>query len=159
VVRFKSSVQQFTRAIAFFAMLLLLPMMFLSAADVSLRKILGFTIPGTMELSSYMLALFILLGLSYTHQCRAHVRVSFLLNRLPDQMKSIVEIVLSLLCLAMLLTLVAEGWLVAWEETTVSDMLRIPQTPFRLALVVGCFSFSLELAVDIIDHFRQLRGR
>jgi len=152
-------VQQFTRAIAFVAMLLLLPMMFLSAADVTLRKVLGFTIPGTMELSSYMLAMFILLGLSYTHQCRGHVRVFFLLNRLPDKVKTIVEIVLSLLCLAMLLTLVVEGWLVAWEETTVSDMLRIPQTPFRLALVVGCFSFALELILDIVDHFSHLRGK
>ncbi len=159
MVRFKSAVQLFTRAIAFVAMLLLLPMMFLSAADVCLRKLAGTTIPGTMELSSYMLALFILLGLSYTHQCRAHVRVSFLLNRLPEKVKSLVELLLSLLCLAMLFTLVVEGWLVAWEETTVSDMLRIPETPFRLALVVGCFSFALELAVDIIDHFHHLRGR
>ena len=80
VVQFKSLVQKLTRGIAFGAMFLLLPMMFLSAADVTLRKLFTTTVPGTMELSSYMMALFILLGLSYTHQCRAHVRVSFLLG-------------------------------------------------------------------------------
>lgn len=111
-----------------------------------------------MELSSYMLAVFVLLGLSYTHQCRAHVRVSFVLDRFPDKVKTVVEIVLSSLCLAMLLVLVVQGWIVAWEETTVSDMLRIPQTPFRLALVVGCFSFALEVLIDIIDHIKTLRG-
>ncbi len=157
-MHFKALVQKLTRGIAFGAMFLLLPMMFLSTADVTLRKLFTTTVPGTMELSSYMLALFILLGLSYTHQCRSHVRVSFLLDRFPDKAKTVVEIILSLLCLAMLLVLVVEGWIVAIEETTVSDMLRIPQTPFRLALVVGCFSFALEIIVDIIDHLKTLRG-
>lgn len=157
-MHFKALVQKLTRGIAFGAMFLLLPMMFLSTADVTLRKLFTTTVPGTMELSSYMLALFILLGLSYTHQCRSHVRVSFLLDRFPDKAKTVVEIILSLLCLAMLLVLVVEGWIVAIEETTVSDMLRIPQTPFRLALVVGCFSFALEVIVDIIDHLKTLRG-
>jgi len=159
VVHFKSLVQKFTRGIAFGAMFLLLPMMFLSATDITLRKIFSTTVPGTMELSSYMLALFILLGLSYTHQCRAHVRVSFLLDRLPAMAKTVIEIILSFLCLAMLLALVYEGWIVALEETTVSDMLRIPQTPFRMALVIGCFSFALEIIIDIIDHFKTLRDK
>jgi TRAP-type C4-dicarboxylate transport system permease small subunit len=152
-------VQKLTRGIAFGAMFLLLPMMFLSAADVTLRKLFTTTVPGTMELSSYMMALFILLGLSYAHQCRYHVRVSFLLNLFPKKAKTVVEIILSLLCLAMLLVLVVEGWIVAMEETTVSDMLRIPQTPFRMALVVGCFSFALEVVIDIIDHLKTLRGK
>lgn len=156
-MQFKSLVQKLTRGIAFCAMFLLLPMMFLSATDVTLRKIFTTTVPGTMELSSYMLAVFILLGLSYTHQCRSHVRVSFLLDRFSDKVKTVIEIVLSLLCLAMLLVLVVQGWIVAWEETTVSDMLRIPQTPFRLALVVGCFSFALEVLIDIFDHIKMLR--
>lgn len=158
MLQFKTAVQKLTRGIAFGAMFLLLPMMFLSATDVTLRKFFTTTVPGTMELSSYMLALFILLGLSYTHQCRSHVRVSFLLDRFPDKAKTVVEIILSFLCLAMLLVLVVEGWIVAVEETTVSDMLRIPETPFRLALVVGSFSFALEVIVDIIDHFKTLRG-
>lgn len=157
-MQFKSFVQKLTRGIAFGSMFLLLPMMLLSATDVTLRKFFTTTVPGTMELSSYMLAMFILLGLSYTHQCRAHVRVTFLLDRFPDKAKTVIEIALSFLCLAMLLILVVQGWIVAWEETTVSDMLRIPQTPFRLALVIGCFSFALEILIDIIDHMKALRG-
>lgn len=159
MVQFKSLVQKLTRGIAFGAMFLLLPMMFLTSTDITLRKLFTTTVPGTMELSSYMLALFILLGLSYTHQCRTHVRVSFLLDRFPQKAKTVVEIMTSLLCLAMLLVLVFEGWIVAWEETTVSDMLRIPQTPFRLALVIGCFSFALEIVVDIIDHCKTFGGQ
>lgn len=157
--QFKSIVQKFTRGIAFCAMFLLLPMMFLSATDVTLRKFFTTTVPGTMEISSYLLAVFILLGLSYTHQCRAHVKVSFLLDRLPDKAKKIIEIFLNSLCLAMLLVLTFQGTIIALEETTVSDMLRIPEGPFRMALAVGCFSFALEILVDIIDNINTLRSK
>ena len=105
-----------------------------------------------------MLALFILLGLSYTHQCRAHVRVSLLLDMMPAKVQVLIEIFLSLLSLIMLIILVKEGWIIALEETTVSDMLRIPENPFRMAMVVGCASFALEVLIDIIEHFQKLRS-
>ncbi len=158
MVLFRSIVQKFTRGMAFGAMFLLLPMMFLSTVDVFLRKFFSATVPGAMELSSYMLALFILLGLSYTHQCRSHVRVSFLLDLMPTKFKSIIEILLSILSLGMLLVLAWQGTIIAIEETTVSDMLRIPQNPFRMALTVGCLSFALEIILDIIDHLKVLRN-
>ncbi|SDO88090.1 TRAP transporter small permease subunit [Desulforhopalus singaporensis] len=158
MVHFQSMVRRITRWTSFGAMFLLLPMMLLSATDVTLRRFFTTTIPGTMELSSYMLALFILLGLSYTHQCKAHVKVSFLLDLLPLKVRTVVDIVLSFLCLMMLLVLSWQGFIIAIEETTVSDMLRIPENPFRMALVVGCLSFSLEVIVDIISQIQALRG-
>ena len=159
VLQFKLIVQKMTRGTAFCAMFLLIPMMLLTSADVSLRKLFSVTIPGTMELSSYMLALFILLGLSYTHQRRAHVRVTLLLNLFSPKVKTAVEILLHILSLAMLIVLIKEGWIIALEETTVSDLLRIPENPFRMALVIGCFTFALELLVDIAEGLQKLRGR
>lgn len=147
-----------TRGTAYLAMFLLIPMMFLSTADVTLRKFFTVTIPGTMELSSYMLALFILLGLSYTHQRRAHVKVTLLQDLFPPRVKAAVEIFLNLLSLIMLVVLIKEGWIIALEETTVSDMLRIPENPFRMALVIGCFTFALELLVDMAESLQKLRG-
>ena len=76
------------------------------------------------------------------------------MDRFPDKAKTVVEIILSLLCLAMLLVLVFEGWIVAIEETTVSDMLRIPQTPFRMALVRRLFFLCIR---DCNRHNRPLK--
>jgi TRAP-type C4-dicarboxylate transport system permease small subunit len=155
----KEIIQKTTRLTAFCAMFLLIPMMFLSTVDVTGRKLLSNTVPGTMELSSYMLALFILLGLSYTHQRRAHVRVTLLVERLPKKAQLIIEIVLNILSMLMLAVLIKEGWVIALEETTVSDMLRIPENPFRMALVIGCSTFFLELLIDIWDLFQKLRRK
>ena len=159
MLQFKSIVQKMTRGTAFCAMFLLIPMMFLSTVDVSLRKAFSITIPGTMEISSYMLALFILLGLSYTHQRRAHVRVTLLLDLFPTKVKIAIETLLQILSLGMLIVLIKEGWIIALEETTVSDMLRIPENPFRMALVVGCFTFALEIVVDVIENLQKLGGK
>ncbi len=158
MAQFRTVVQGFTRTISFAAMFLLLPMMLLSTTDVFLRKFFTTTVPGTMELSSYMLALFILLGLSYTHQCRAHVRVSFLVDLMPAKVQTVIAILLNTLCITMLLVLVWQGYIIAVEETTVSDMLRIPENPFRMALAVGCLSFALEILLDIIDQLKELRS-
>jgi hypothetical protein len=35
------------------------------------------------------------------------------------------------------------------EETAVSDMLRIPQRPFKLLVGVAAFLLCLELAIDL----------
>ncbi len=140
-------------------MFLLIPMMLLSTIDVTTRKLFSVTVPGTMELSSYMLALFILLGLSYTHQRRYHVRVTLLAERLPEKAQTIITVILNCISIVMLVILIKEGWIIAFEETTVSDMLRIPETPFRLALVVGCFTFALELLIDTAEALLKIRGK
>lgn len=145
--------------LAFSAMLLLLPMMFLTTLDVGLRHLFSFTIPGTMELSTMMLAAFILLGLSYTQQCRGHVRITFLVEKLPTRVQAGIEIFLSLLTLLLLFALIREGWIVAVEEDQVSDMLRIPLWPFRMLVIPAFFSFALEISVDLINYSRILLRR
>jgi len=51
-------------------------LMLLTAADVVGRDLLGHPVPGTVELSQYLLAVFILSGLAYTQQIKGHVNVS-----------------------------------------------------------------------------------
>jgi hypothetical protein len=45
------------------------------------------------------------------------------------------------------------------EEKTVSDMLRVPQYPFRLLIVVAAFLMCLELLIDLRDIMKKLVGR
>lgn len=156
---FQRMVHRSTRILAFSAMFLLLPMMFLTTLDVSLRRLFSFTIPGTMELSTMMLGAFILLGLSYTQQCRGHVRITFLVEKLPTRVQAGVEIILSLFTLLILFALVREGWIVAVEEEQVSDMLRIPLWPFRMLVVPAFLSFALEIIVDLINDSKILLRR
>jgi hypothetical protein len=51
------------------------------------------------------------------------------------------------------------GFFEGIREKTVSDMLRIPQYPFRLLVSVGGFLLWLELLIDLVTSARKLVGR
>ncbi len=140
-------------------MFLLVPMMLLTSVDVVGRAVLARPIPGAVELSSYMLAVIILLGLAYTQQVKGHVRVEMLITRLPEKGRLILELITTLLSLLIIGLLAWQGWVVGMEETAVSDMLRIPQRPFKVLVAVGAFLLFMELVLDLVDTVKRLVGR
>jgi len=149
-------VQRINRWVCYFGMLLILPLMLLTSADVIGRAAWARPIPGIVELSSYMLDVFILLGPAYTQQVKGHVRVSMLTSRLPQRFQLSLEIVVTLLSLFIMVLLAWQGWVVGMEETAVSDMLRIPQRPFKLLVGVAALLLCLELVVDLVSAFTKV---
>lgn len=156
---FKRVVQRLNRGVALVGALFLLPMMLLTSAEVVRRAVWDRPIPGTMELSSYMLALFVLLGIAWTHQARGHVRVTMFVSRLPVRWAAGVEVVTTLLSMLVMALLAWQGWVVGVDERTVSDMLRIPQMPFRLLVALAGALLWLELLFDLVESGSRLLGR
>ena len=79
--KIKFWIQRVNRWICYVGMFLILPLMLFTTADVIGRAVWARPIPGIVELSSYVLDVFILLGLAYTQQVKGHVRVSMLTSR------------------------------------------------------------------------------
>jgi TRAP-type C4-dicarboxylate transport system permease small subunit len=152
-------IQRVTRSLCYIGMFLLIPMMLITAGDVIGRGVWSKPIPGTVELSSYMLAVFILLGVAYTHQVKGHVRVSMLVSRLPEWAEPILDIFTTLLSLFIIAILAWQGWVVGIEERTVSDMLRVPQLPFRLLVSIAACFLCLELLIDLVGSVKKMVGR
>jgi TRAP-type C4-dicarboxylate transport system permease small subunit len=134
-------------------------LMLLTAADVLGRDLFGRPVPGAVELSQYLLAVFILLGLAYTQQMKGHVTVSVLLSRIPVCGQFFLKLISSVLGLGLFGLLAWQGWAVGLEERTVSDLLRIPQSPFRILVAVAGFLVSLELLIDAGDALKGLVRR
>jgi TRAP-type C4-dicarboxylate transport system permease small subunit len=134
----------------------LIPLMIMTAVDVVGRDALNRPIPGTVELSQYMLSVFILLGFAYTQQVKAHVTVSFFTSRLPCRAQLILEIISTLLILLVSCVVAWQGWVVGIEEETVSDVLRVPQYPFRLLVALAAFMLCLQLLTDLGDSLKKL---
>ena len=152
-------IQRTTLFICYAGMFLLIPMMLLTSGDVIGRAVWSKPIPGTVELSSYMLAIFILLGVAYTHQVKGHVRVSMLVSRLPERAGVILDVFTTLLSLFIIAILAWQGWVVGIEERTVSDMLRVPQLPFRLLVSIAACFLCLELLIDLVGSVGKLIRR
>lgn len=154
----KKVVQRLNAWVCSIGMFLLIPMMFLTSTDVMARAFLARPIAGSIELSEYMLAVLILLGLGYTEQKKGNVRVGILVERLPERFQAAVDIVTTTLSLFIIFVIVRQGWVIALKETTVSYILRIPQTPFRLLVSIGGFLLGLELVIDLVNACNRLRG-
>ena len=140
-------------------MSLIIPLMLLTTGDIIGRKFLSKTIPGSFELSEYILATFILLGAAYTQQVRGHVGVDFVTSRLSPRVRIVCEIITTILSLFIIAIVIWQGWLEGIRERTVSDMLRIPQYPFRLLVAVGGFLLWLELLIDLVNSIGKLKRR
>jgi len=156
---FRKGIQNMAVYLSFVGMFFLIPMMLLTTADVLGRAIWSRPIPGAMELSSYILSIFILLGVAYTHQVKGQVRVTMLVSKLPRRLAVLLEILTTLISLFIISILAWQGWVVGMEEKSVSDMWRIPQLPFRLLVSVAGFFLALELVLDLLDLIKKLGSK
>ena len=152
-------IQRTTLYLCYAGMFLLIPMMLITAGDVIGRAVWSKPIPGTVELSSYMLVFFILLGVAYTQQVKGHVRVSMLVSRLPERVGGVLDVFTTLLSIFIIAILAWQGWVVGIEERTVSDMLRVPQLPFRLLVSIAACFLCLELLIDLVSSVGKLIRR
>ena len=154
--RLKNRVQILNRWISIAGAVFLIPLMLGTAADVICRDLFNLPIMGVVESSGYLLAVFILLGLGYAEQVKAHVRVAIMTSRLSPRGQLILSVMTALISLFIFSILVWQGLAVGIEERTVSDLLRVPQYPFRILVAVGAFFVCLELLIDFGDSVRRL---
>jgi TRAP-type C4-dicarboxylate transport system permease small subunit len=150
-MRIKQLIHRINFYVCVGGMSLILPLMLLTTGDVLGRKFLSKTIPGAFELSEYLLAIFILLGAAYTQQVKGHVGVDFITSRLSPRLRTVCQITTTVLSLFIIAIVIWQGFLEGVRERTVSDMLRIPQYPFRLLVALGGFLLWLELLVDLFS--------
>jgi TRAP-type C4-dicarboxylate transport system permease small subunit len=159
VERFRRLIQKASTRACFTGMFLLAPLMALTVADVIGRSFFNKPIPGTFELSEYMLAVIVLLGAAYTQQVKGHVAVDFLTSRCSVRTRAGLNALTGLASLLVVAIVVWQGAVAGMAEKTVSDQLRIPQWPFRLLVAAGGLLLWLELALELIDSVRKALGR
>jgi TRAP-type mannitol/chloroaromatic compound transport system permease small subunit len=157
--RFRKVVQKASYGACFVGMFLAIPLMLLTVGDVMGRSFFNKPIPGTFELSEYMLAVIVLLGAAYTQQVTGHVGVDFLTSRYSAKTQAVLQAVTTLAGLLIVAILVWQGFLEGIHEKAVSDQLRVPQWPFKLLVAVGGLLLWLELLLDFISAMLKIAGR
>lgn len=135
-------------------MVLLAAMMFLTAADVILRYSLNKPIQGSYELTQFMLAIIVAVGLSYCAVEKGHVNIDIITIRMPPRTRAIVDSVTGLL------GLIVAG-LMAWQTCIhiimlqksglVSTVLLIPVYPFVAIVAFGIIFFFVVLIVQLLE--------
>ena len=104
-----------------------------------------------------MLSAIILLAAAYTQQVKGHVWVDFFTVRFSKPVQNVFRVITDCASLFIVAIVVVMGFLEAHEERAVSDMLRIPQWPFKMLVCVGGFLLWLELLLDLFESVGQGR--
>lgn len=154
--KFSDLVHRLSRVSCSLGMVFALPLMALTTLDVVGRSFFGKPIPGTLELSEYMLACIILLGAAYTQQVKGHVAVDFVTSRFSPRNRALLECLTLILAMLIVSLLAWQGFSMGMEETAVSDQLRVPKAPFRILLGVGCTLLWLELLVACVGAWQKV---
>ncbi len=131
---------------------------FLILLNISLMAVANKSILITAEYSGYMFAAFVMFGLAYTFKEKAHIRITFLVNRLPFQIKKFLYI-LSLIIAGVISFFIAyHAGIMVYKayvykmraDTVAQTLLWIPQS----CLPIGFFVLGLQIIAEILKEFR-----
>lgn len=148
-------IQTLSRALCAVCIFVLIPLMLLTSVDVIGRFFFSKPIPGGVEISSYMLAVFILAGLAYTQQVKGNVQVEFFIAKLPPRAQYIINTLTTLLSLFIIALIAWQGTIDFMHDTNVSDMLRIPRWPFKALVPLAAVLLCLELCIDLVENLTK----
>ena len=134
-------------------------MMFLTAADVTLRYVFNKPITGAFDLTVYMMVLLFAFALPYCAAKRSHIRVDLLLGRLPEKAQTIINSITAPLGLGFFVMIAWQSivyMLIQRETNIASSVLLIPRYPFVGLFFIGIACLSIVLLADFLKLLSEV---
>jgi TRAP-type C4-dicarboxylate transport system permease small subunit len=142
----------FSRYLSYIGNTAIVMMMMLTTADVFGRYFFNSPVLGAYEITEYLMMIMVFSFLAFAQSQNAHISVDIVFDRLPRKVKYPLERLNHLICLVMLglvtymgvqrvLDIIASG--------ASSTLLKIPDYPFAIFMVIGCAAYCIEFFLDV----------
>jgi len=142
-----------TRWLNWMAAAAIIAVMVIVCINVVGRGVFGNPLKGTVDIVSLLGALVIAGAIAYTQVLKGHIRITLFVERLPDRIQYIIKSLVDLIGFS-LFALVSWQTILFVRDTAeigeLSEVLKIPLTPFAVVVSVGCLALTLVLLVDLI---------
>jgi TRAP-type C4-dicarboxylate transport system permease small subunit len=141
---------------------LLFVMMALGTVDVSSRYLFNKPILGTLEIFEILLPAIVLLGLGYTQENRAHVRMSILVSHLSFRTQTVLNLLTNGCALLISALILWRGWVLTlgyWRMGRTIPTIEVPMFLPQLLVPLAALILSLVLIVQMLQSITELRGR
>ena len=139
---------------------LLFFMMLLGTVDVTGRYLFNKPILGTVEIFGMLLPALVLLGLGYTQQARAHIRMETLFSRLSSRAQTILSIIVTAGALFVSVLILWRGAVFIgtyWSTGRVIPTIGVPMFLPQILVPVGAVMLSFVLLIQMLQYFIQLK--
>ena len=154
----EKTIHLIARWLNWMAAIAIVAVMVIVCVNVLARGLFGIPLKGTVDIVSLLGVLVIGGAISYTQVLKGHIRITLLIDKLPDPARSI------LIGLVDLTGMILFG-IISWQTVLfamgtykngeLSEVLRIPITPFAFIVSAGCISLTLVLFADLINVIRR----
>ena len=137
------------------AAVFLVGMMILTGVDVCLRYIFNSPIPGSFEMTEFILPTIISFGFAYCALEKGHVQVELVTSKLPKRLQALMNGVACLIFFGLFLLITWQSWIRAkgmMDAGQRSITLGVPVSPFVLALAFGSAVLCLVVLRDFFSY-------
>ncbi|MFC1980948.1 TRAP transporter small permease [Chloroflexota bacterium] len=137
----------------------LLYLLFILPVHVTGRYIFNKPIRGVEDTVDFVMPLIVFLGLAYVQALDRHIKMELLSERLPDNMRNILEIVILSLFLFISLVVAWYSWQYALTGLRQGEFtldIHLPLGPPRMAVSVGFILLSIRLAMQIVQRVKAV---
>ena len=144
----------FSRFLSYIGNAAIAAMMLLTAADVCGRYFFNAPVLGAYEITEYLMMIMVFSFLAFAQSQNAHISVDIVFDRLPPKVRFALERLNHLICLVMLGLVTYMGVhrvLDIIKSGASSTLLKIPDYPFAIFMVIGCAAFCIEFFLDVFD--------
>lgn len=160
----ESGLQFSSRIMVYAAAFGLFIMMALVVIDVFGRYFLDHPLKGDYELIGFSLVLAGPLAIAYTQVKKGHIRVDFLLSRLPKKVQAIMTVLANLIgfvifCLMSWQVILLIGYYMNLEAGNTTYTLHIPISPFVVILAVSMVVMALVLLFDLVHSIVEVKRK
>lgn len=150
----EKTVHFIARGLNWMAALAIVAVMIIVCVNVLARSLLGVPLKGTVDIVSLLGVLVIAGAISYTQVLKGHIRITLFKDMLPNPARIILAVLVDLIGVIMFSIISWQTILFAigtYEIGELSEVLKIPVTPFAFVVSAGCISITLVLLVDLIN--------
>ncbi|HUH60237.1 MAG TPA: TRAP transporter small permease [Candidimonas sp.] len=137
------------------ALACLLFLMFGTTADVVVRAITGRSISGVFEMAELSMVLLVFLGLGWTKRDNAHIRVTILLEKVPQHVRRILETVSWGMAALLLLLIAIPSSMDAMHSFEIREFrwgyIEFPIWWAKIALAIGLWFAFLQMTLQCLQ--------
>jgi TRAP-type C4-dicarboxylate transport system permease small subunit len=152
------------RIMVYIAAIGLFGMMAITVIDVVGRYVFNKPLMGAYELVGYLMAIAGPWAIGYSQIQKGHIRVDFILKRLPARVQAgisslaylIGAFVFSVLCWRMV---VLAQYYLGLKHGNLTDTMRIPIAPFVIIVAIGLGMLALVLLFDLVRSAAEVKKK
>ncbi|MCP5372953.1 MAG: TRAP transporter small permease [Hyphomicrobiales bacterium] len=152
-----------TKWLAWFGIVLLMAAVVVTTADVILRKTVGFSLEGTVDITQLMVMGAAYTAIPFAFVTRSHVAVAMLTDGLSRRGQAAVQVLAAVLAVGFMAAIATFGWFQAMQEFEYGDSsltLGIPKIWYWAPLLTGAALSTLVMALLALEHlYTAVTGR